>query len=279
MAEVTAAAVKLLRDRTDLPMMLCKEALTKNDGDPDKAMKWLQEQVKGVREKRADNLTAEGRIFARVRPDGSEGVLIEVQCESAPVATGQNMTEFGEQLLTQLLEGPGAKSPEELLKQPAPGAKGKTLHDLFDEMTNKIREKIVVSRIARVEGPVGTYVHHNGKIGVIFRATGENKTAPVLRDVAMHIAALKPQVVNPEDLDPAKVKAERDRLSAEAKATGKPDNIIEKIVDGRMKVYYKDDAGVLTYQMLATDDTKAVSQALAEHGLKAKAFDRWVIGN
>src|SRR5690606_17856354 len=133
----------------------------------------------------------------------------------------------GQKAAEQLLNGPGASSVEELMSQNAPGTDSK-LEDLFDEMVNKIREKIVVTRIARVKGPVGVYVHHDGKTAVLFEAEGENLNDPVLRDVAMHIAALRPTVTNPEDVPPEQVQAERDRLSAEAKATGKPDNIIEK---------------------------------------------------
>ena len=112
----------------------------------------------------------------------------------------------------------------------------------------------------------------------MFQASGEAGCAPVLRDVAMHIAALRPTVTGIDGLDPAAVQAERDRLTDEAKATGKPDNIIDKIVDGRMKNFYN-EAGVLNVQAFAKDDSKSVSQALAEKGLKAKAFTRWVIGN
>ena len=133
--------------------------------------------------------------------------------------------------------------------------------------------------MAKVAGPVGVYVHHDGKTAVLFEAEGEGKKAgEVLRGVAMHIAAMKPAVTKIEDVDPAAVKAERERLSAEARATGKPENIIEKIVDGRMGVFYRDDAGVLTEQAYAKDDSKSVAQALAEAGLKAKKFTLWVLG-
>jgi elongation factor Ts len=228
--------------------------------------------------KRAENVTAEGRIFTAVKEDGSEAVMVEVLCESAPVAGGEVLGKFGKLLAQQLLEGPGAKTPDELLDQKAPDGSGTTLRELYDKMVGTIREKIVVSRVTRVPGPVGAYVHHDGKNGVLFQATGENAKADVLRDVAMHITALRPSVVNPEELDAATVKVERDRLSEDAKKTGKPANIIAKIVDGKMKSFYV-DSGVLTFQPFAKDDTKTVSQALAEKGLKAKAFTRWVIGH
>lgn len=278
MAEITAQAVKELREITDLPMMDCKKALIAAGGDQKQAIEILKREVGKVIVKRAENATREGKIFTLVKGDGSEAAMVEVQCESAPVASAEGFLELGTLLVKQLLEGPGAKSPDELCTQQAPGKGGRTLKDVWDDLVNKIREKIVVARVARVSGPVGAYVHHDGKTGVLFQAVGENKTAPVLRDVAMHIAALRPSVTNPEDLDKSLVQAERDRLVAEAKKSGKPDNIIEKMVDGRMKTFYNDQ-GVLVGQPFAKDDSKTVSQALAEHGLKAKSFLRWVIGN
>ena len=277
MAEITAAAVKALREKTDLPMMECKKALVQADGDEAKAIEILQAQFEKIQLKRADNVTNEGRIFVALSDDGSAAAAVEIQCESAPVAGGEDLSSLGESLAGHLLNGPGASTAEELMAQSPEGGTG-TFQDVYEEMVNKIREKIVVNRIAKVAGPVGVYVHHDGKTAVLFEADGDKKDAPVLRDVAMHIAAMKPQVANVEDVDPAAVQAERDRLTAEAKATGKPDNIIEKIVDGRMGVFYREDAGVLTEQPFAKDDSKSVSQALAEAGLKAKNFTLWVIG-
>ena len=278
MAEITAEAVRALRERTNLPLMKVKQALTEAKGDPERAIEILKSQVKGLMDNRAANETKEGREFVRLKPDGSEAAMVEIQCESAPVAGCEGLVKFGEALVTQLLEGPGAADPAALLSQKVPSGSG-TLQEMYEELLNQIREKIVVSRITRVNGPVGFYIHHDGKTGVLFQAEGTNFNAPVLRDVAMHVAALKPTVARVEDADPVRVKEERERLTAEAKATGKPDNIIEKMVDGKMRVFYRDEAGVLTEQMFAKDDSKSVSQVLAEAGLKSKAFTLWVLGN
>ena len=277
MAEITAAAVKALRDLTDLPMMECKKALTEADGDQEKAIEILRSSFKKIALKRADNPTSEGRLAIAIKEDGSEGAMVELQCESAPVASNDQFQSLVDQCARQLLNGPGADTPEELLAQPAPDSPDATLNDLYEGLVNKIREKIVLARVIRVNGPVAGYVHHDGKNGVLFQATGENATAPILRDVAMHIVALRPTVTLPEQLDEVKVKAERDRLSEEARATGKPENVIEKIVDGRMKAFYVEQ-GVLVLQPFAKDDSKTVSQALAEQGLKAASFTRWVLG-
>jgi len=276
MAEVTAAAVKALREKTDLPMMDCKKALVEANGDEAKAIQILQEQVGKIIGKRAANSTNEGRIFTAVADDGSEAVAVEVMCESAPVAGSEGLAILGNAMLQQLLKGPGAQTGEELLTQANPS--GGTLKDLYEATVNKIREKIVVGRVVKVPGPVGVYVHHDGKTAVLFQAEGTVKDPGILRDVAMHIAALKPTVATVEGVDPAAVQAERERLTAEARATGKPENIIEKMVDGRMAVFYRDVAGVLTEQAFAKDDTKSVRQVLAENGLKARNFTLLVLG-
>jgi len=276
MVEISAAAVRALRDRTDLPMMDCKKALVEANGDEELAIEILRQQGKKASDKRKDNPTSEGRFFVAVAEDGSQAALVEVLCESAPVAKSEAFLALGEKCAQQLLNGPGAATAEELLSQPAPGTSG-TLNDVYEDVCNKIREKIVVNRLVKVGGPVGAYVHHDGKTAVLFQAEGANGTSEVLKDVAMHIAALKPTVTHPEELDQAAVAAERARLSEEAKASGKPANIIDKIVDGRMKTYYVEQ-GVLVEQPFAKDDSKTVGKALADAGLKAVGFTRLVLG-
>lgn len=278
MAAITAQAVKELRDLTDLPMMDVKKALVDADGDQARAIELLKERNKKVMLKRLENATSEGLVRVGTTADGSLGAMVEIQCESAPVAKADDFINLADQLVAQLLSGPGASTPEELLKQPNPSKPSQTLGELLEEVVGKIREKMVVARVLRAEGPVGVYAHHDGKTGVLFRATGDKKGAPVLKDVAMHIAALKPQTTHPEELPADQVSAERNRLTTEATASGKPANIVEKMVDGRMKTYYA-DAGVLTFQLFAKDDSKTVSQALAENGLKATGFARWILGN
>ncbi|MFM9961355.1 MAG: translation elongation factor Ts [Planctomycetaceae bacterium] len=277
MAEITAAAVKALRELTNLPLMDCKQALTEADGDQTKAVEVLKSKFKKVMIKRADNATSEGKILIESKPDGSEAVMIELQCESAPVAGAESFLSLARQCAKQLLNGPGADTPEALLAQAAPDTPGKTLNELYEDVVNSIREKIVLARIARVKGPVGGYVHHDGKQGVLFQAEGAKLSAPVLRDVAMHIAAIKPICTLPDQLPAELVDVERNRLRGEAQKTGKPESIIEKMVEGQLNTFYNEQ-GVLICQPFAKDDSKRVSQALAESGLKAVGFTRWVLG-
>jgi len=278
MAEITAQAVKELRDLTNLPMMEVKRALTEAKGDQQRAIELLKESNKKVSIKRAENATSEGLIRTGVSADGTRAAMVELQCESAPVAKADDFVFLADQILKQLLNGPGATTPDELLSQPVPDRSATTLAALLEEVVGKIREKMVLSRVVRVEGPAGAYTHHDGKTGVLFRAGGDNKSAPVLRDVAMHVAALKPVVTHPEELPADDVAAEKQRLTTEAAASGKPANILEKIVEGRMKTYYAEQ-GVLGFQLFAKDDSKTVNQALAESGLKPVSFTRWILGN
>lgn len=278
MADISAAAVKALRDKTNLPLMDVKRALTEAGGDEAKAIEILKESFKKLAIKRAENTTSEGLVRVLVNDDGSRGVMVELQCESAPVAKAEDFVFLADQCAKQLLTGPGADSPEALLEQGAPDRKGTTLKALLEEVFNKIREKIVLARVIRVDGNVNGYAHHDGKTGVLMIVDGAKKGEAVVKDVAMHIAALRPAVALPEELDAAGIAAERARLTAEASASGKPANIVEKMVDGKMKVYYAEQ-GVLAFQAFAKDDSKTVSQALAEHGLKPVKFVRWVLGN
>ncbi len=275
MAEITAAAVNALRQRTSLPLMKVKQALTEAGGDPEKAIEILRSQVGKLLVSRAENATEEGRVFVKLSPGNTEAAAVEIQCESAPVAKADVFLALGDALVTQLLNGPGATTVDELLAQST--ADGKSLKMMFEDVVNQIREKFVIARVIRVKGPVGAYVHHDGKTACLFQAEGTDLNAPVLRDVAMHIAALKPAFANTDSVDPARVKEARAKLVEDAKASGKPANIVEKIVDGKMSVFYRDE-GVLTEQPFAKDDSKTVRQVLAEAGLKSKAFHLWVLG-
>ncbi len=275
MAEISAAAVNALREKTALPLMRVKAALTEAGGDEAKAMEILKSQVKGLIEKRANNSALEGKIFVAVKPDQSEAAMVEFQCESAPVAGAPMFLAMGEALVNQLLNGPGAGSGEELLQQTYNGVK---LQDQYEELINKIGEKFVVGRIAKMKGPVGYYIHHDGKTACVFQAEGPAKDEPILRDVAMHIVGLKPIYATTAELDQKEIEVERARLTEETKASGKPANTIDKIVAGKMSVFFR-DKGVLAEQAFAKDESKSVSKVLEEAGYKPVGFTMWVLGS
>ncbi len=277
MAEITAEAVRALRAKTDLPLMDCKRALTEANGDENLAIEILRKAGLKAATKRADNATDEGKFFLVTTPDGSAAALVEVLCESAPVAKSDDFNHFGAQCAAQALNGPGAATAEELLAQPNPASPSQTLNELLLDVINRIREKIVVGRIWKVAGPVGGYVHHDGKTASLFQASGAGTKLDVLKDVAMQVTAMQPKVTLSSELDPAVIATERDRLMEEGKASGKPVNIVEKMVEGRLKTFYRDN-GVLVDQMFVKDDTKSVSKALADAGFEAVGFKRVVLG-
>ncbi len=191
-----------------------------------------------------------------------------------PVANNEEFLALANNLAKQLAIGSGAKTPEDLWKQPSPGKPGKTLETEKDDLANKIREVFVLARIVRFDGPSGGYVHHNGASGVLIEAEGGN--AEVIKDIAMHTAAMRPAAVSKEELDPAVVEKEREILSAAARQEGKPENIIAKMVEGRLRNFYSER--VLLEQPFVKDDKKTVGQLAKEAGLKIKRLVHWELG-
>lgn len=274
MPEITAAVVKGLRDKTNLPMMECKQALEACGGDEAAAIEWLRKQGKKTMESRSDRETSSGRIAMYADMAKGVGAMIELQCESAPVANSEDFIALANNLAKQLATGPGANTPEELWKQPSPGAAGKTLEEEKDDLANKIREVFNLSRIVRFDGPSGGYVHHNGASGVLILVEGGN--AEVVKDIAMHTAAMRPSAVSKEELDPAVVEKEREILAAAARQEGKPENIIAKMVDGRMRNFFSER--VLLEQPFVKDDKKTVGQLAKEAKLTIKKLVHWELG-
>ncbi|MGA2256531.1 MAG: translation elongation factor Ts [Thermoguttaceae bacterium] len=212
MAVITASAVKELREKTGLPMMDCKQALTEANGDLEKAIEWLRIRGKKVQEKQMDRSTSTGRIAVFSELEPGVGALIDIRCESAPVANNEHFIALANDLAQQLAKGPGAATPDELLDQPSPSQKGTTLRQQFDDLNNRIREKFVLQRILRVNGPTAGYAHHNGAVAVLLQVENAAGAAELARDICMHAAAMKPIVLRKEDVDPALVAKERDVL-------------------------------------------------------------------
>jgi elongation factor Ts len=271
MPEISAADVKALRERTGLPMMDCKKALYESQGNIDKAVELLRKAGAKLMEKRAGRATISGRIAIYLAPDASAGAMIDLRCESAPVAANEDFVQLTNDLAQQLATGPGAGTPEALLAQPSPSKKAPTLKQQFDDLNNRIREVFKVERIVRLGGHVGGYAHHNGAAGVLLEFEGGN--AELAKDICMHVAAMRPAALVKEDLDPAVVAKEREILSAAARKEGKPENIIDKMVEGRLRNFYAECC--LTEQPFVKDDKKTVGQVAKEAGMKLVRFVRW----
>lgn len=275
MAQITAAMVMRLRDETGLPMMECKKALQSSGGDFEAAKQKLREAGKKFMGTRQDRSTEEGRIAIYTSLKPGVGAMIELQLESAPVAKHEDVIQLANDLAQQLATGPGAKTPEELWKQPAPSRQGVTLQEWKDELENKIREVFRLSRIIRIDAPCGGYVHHDAKSGVLLEVEGGNDD--LAKDISMHIAAMRPKATSTAELDPEMVEKERAILTEQARKEGKPENIISKMIEGRMRNFYAEH--VLAEQPFVKDDKQTVGKVAAAAGMKLKRFVRWQLGD
>ena len=271
MAQITAALVKELRDKTSAGMMDCKKALTECDGDLEAAIDWLRKKGIAKADKKAGRVAAEGLVAVAL--DGTKGALVEVNSETDFVARNEEFQGAVAEISNLAL---GVNDVESL--KAATTSAGTNVGDFLTDLVGKIGENMSLRRSAHQsvsEGVVAGYIHNSvtegmGKIGVLvgLQSSGDaEKLNDLGRKIAMHIAATNPLALSVEDLDPAVVAKEREMLAAEARESGKPDNIIEKMVDGRMTKFFKES--VLTTQMFVMDPDRSIAQVVAD---EAKAL-------
>ena len=280
MAAVTAAAVMALREKTGLPMMECKKALTECGGDTEQAVEWLRKQGVKTQAMRADRETSMGRLAVYADLEKGVGSLVELKCESAPVEGSPDFKDFVNDIAKTLALGSGATSPEELLSQKSQAHPDKTLGEIKDDLFNRMREVFELSRICRIDAPCGGYAHHDGSKAALVEVTGETagpQAAEVAKDVAMHIVALSPKAIVKEDLDQSIVDKEREILTEAAKQEGKPENIIQKMIEGRLRNFFSQC--VLLEQPFVKDDKQSVGKLLKSVGLSVKRMEHWKIGS
>ena len=279
MAEITAAAVMALRDKTGLPMMECKKALQECGGNTEQAVEWLRKQGVKTQALRADRETSCGRLAVYTDPAKGVGTIIELKCESPPVAGSPDFKDFANDIAKTLALGPGAATPADLMAQKSQAHPGKTLAELKDDLFNRMREVFELSRIKRIDAPCGGYAHHDGSKAAIVEISGNTSAAnaaEVAKDIAMHVVALAPQAVRKEDLDPAVVEKEREILSEAARKEGKPENIIAKMIEGRLRNFFSQC--VLLEQPFVKDDKQTVGQLAKSAGLEVKSVENWKLG-
>lgn len=266
MAQITAALVKELRDKTSAGMMDCKKALSETDGDLEAAADWLRTKGIAKADKKADRVAAEGLVAVTMA--GTTGALVEVNSETDFVARNDSFQSAVAEIGTLAL---GVNNYEEL--KAANTAAGLSVGDYLTKLVGTIGENMNLRRMAKLsvsDGVVAGYMHNAvtegmGKIGVIVAlessADAEALTA-LGKKIAMHVAATNPLALGVDDLDPAIVTKERDMLSAEARESGKPDAIIEKMVDGRMSKFFKES--VLMTQIFVMDGERSIEQVVAD---------------
>jgi elongation factor Ts len=284
--EITAELVKTLRNQTNAGMMDCKKALKETGGDLEAAVAYLRQKGLAVASKRADRATSEGAVWAAIAPDHQSGVLLEVNCETDFVAKTPAFMELGTRL-TEHLAGAALKGVEELLSQPCPHRPNLSVTDYLNEVIAKTGESIRIRHFSRYQGELVTaYIHHGGKIGVMLELSGGDaspEAQAAAKDLAMQVAATSPVAVGREAISPELIAKEKAIYEAQAKESGKPDQIIEKMVTGRLEKFFKEVC--LMEQTFVKNPDVTVAQFLKEVGarlggndLKVKRFTRYQVG-
>lgn len=276
MAEITAALVKSFREKTGLPMMECKKALTEANGDEDAAMKILREKGKiKLQEKGAERTTEEGAIVVFSSDKGT--AMVELLCESAPVAGHEEFLQLATNIAEAYLNN-GGETVEEVMKLASPSKPGMSLQDQLDELYNRIREVFRVSRFVRVLGNAAYYVHHNRKVGVLVETEGSNPEAA--KDICMHVAAMHPEVLDRSQISDERIASEREimqkALENDPKNANKPANILEKIIDGQINAFFKQIC--LVDQEFVKEPKLSVGQFAQQNGISLKNYIYWVLG-
>jgi elongation factor Ts len=289
MAAYTAKDVSELRQRTQAGMMDCKKALEECQGDMSQAVEWLRKKGISRGESRAGRAASEGKIVARVTPDGTTGAIVELNSETDFVARNEAFGQTVERIADTLLadassDGTVATAEGSALMGAKFGDAG-TLADALKSLTGTIGENIVLRRYARFSGSgaVGAYVHHNGKVGTLVEIAGASGEAAqqLARTVAEHVTAGVPAVpvsVTRDDVPAELVDRERRIFTEQAAASGKPENIVKKMVEGRIDKYFKEVT--LLDQSWVRDDSKTIGDLVkaAGSGVSIRRFARFQIG-
>jgi elongation factor Ts len=265
--------VKTLRDKTGLPMMECKKALEETHGNEQQAVELLRKKGHAQLSKRAGRETAHGRLTYHADPANGRAALVELLCETEPVAGTADFTKLS-QAAAQVAARLDAPTAEAILAQTVPGG-SQTIGDLLHEVVNRIRENIKLGRVGTAAGHIGHYLHHDGRKGVLVEFSGA-VPPEVAADICMHVVAMRPAYTRREEVDPALVEQER-RIAGD-QVQGKPANIVDKIVTGKLNRWFSEI--VLLEQAFVKDDKKSVGQYLRECGpeLTVKRFARLEIG-
>lgn len=283
MAEISAAVVKELRERTGSGMMDCKKALAETGGDMEKAIDYLREKGLAKAAKKAERTASDGRIFQHVSADGKLGVLLELNSETDFVAKTDEFNALGQKIVSQLAAAP-CDGVEALMEQEDLQDKGKKIKDQVTAMIAKLGENIVVRRFARFttdKGHVACYVHNNYKVGALLELS-----APGLdelgHEITMQIAAASPSYIRPDEVTEDVLNRERDIYRQQLIDEGKPADRLDKIIEGKLRKYYEQNC--LNEQEYIRDSNKKVKDLLKEAGAKAggdvviERFVRFSIG-
>ena len=272
MANVTASLVKELREKTGAGMLDCKKALEANEGSIEASIDWLREKGISKAAKKADRIAAEG--IAAIKINGNKAAIVEVNSETDFVAKNAEFTGMVDTILDAVLNS-DATSLEEVLKLDTNDG---TIEDLIVSKTATIGEKLSLRRVAVLikedNESFGEYIHMGGKIAVLIKTA--NTSEEVAKDVAMHAAAMRPLYVSKEDVPSEKIEKEREILKEQAMNEGKPAQIAEKMVEGRIKKYYKEVC--LNEQAFIKDANLSVKAYASNAGCSVVSMIRYEVG-
>jgi elongation factor Ts len=269
---ITAALVKDLRERTGAGMMECKKALVEVDGDIEAAIDLMRKSGAAKADKKAGRTAAEGLIVFKTSADGKNAAMVEVNCETDFVTKGDDFLNFASAVAQLTLD----KKPADIDALKALTMDdGETVADATKNLIAKVGENMNVRRFVNktTDGVFGCYLH-GGRIGVLVELQGGDEA--LAKDIAMHVAASNPACVSEADIDPALIAKEREIFSAQAAESGKPAEIIEKMVEGRIKKFLKEVT--LTGQPFVKDPDQTVEQLLKAAGATVVGFDRLEVG-
>ncbi len=273
---ISAKDVKRLRDMTGVGMMDCKKALEEAGGDFDKAVELLRKKGQKVAAKRADREANEGLIVAALSDDETRGAIAEINCETDFVARNEDFARFAEQIVALVLrEEPSDR--DQLLALDL--GDGQTVEQAIEGMTGKIGEKIDVRRFAVLKsegGRIVSYIHPGSRLGVLVDMHGNGQIVEAGTDVAMQVAAMNP-VATTKDEVPQELKEKELEIAREAaRNEGKPDQIVDRIAQGKLERYFKDN--VLLEQPFVKDSSKSVREMLRDAGVDVRRFIRYALG-
>ncbi len=289
---VSAAQISELRKSTGAGMLDCKKALEQTDGNFDQAVDYLRTKGLAAASKKSGRAATEGMVVAALSANGNKGVLVEINSETDFVAKNDKFQAFVNDVANHVLQASPA-TVEELFTQAYVGDSSKTIQTLLSEAIAVIGENMQIRRFSTFEvqgaGAVGSYIHAGGKIGVLVEATCDSEAAArderfaaFVKDVAMHSAAASPLFVKRDEVSADVLEREKDIYRAKARETGKPDNIIEKIIDGQINKFYADIC--LVEQQFVKDTDKTIQQYAAETGkalgttITITRFAKFVLG-
>ncbi|MBP9478149.1 MAG: elongation factor Ts [Sebaldella sp.] len=271
---ITSALIKELRERTGAGMLDCKKALEENNGDIEKSIDWLREKGIAKAAKKSGRIAAEGLVFGAVTPDRKKGAVLEFNSETDFVAKNEEFKSFGEKLVELSLKH-DVTSEDELK---ALDVDGKTVDFVLTELIAKIGENMNLRRVKTVNttGFLETYIHLGGKIGVLLDLNGEATPENIekAKGVAMHIAAMDPKYLAPEEVTTDDLDREREISRKQLEEEGKPANIIEKILDGKMRKFYEENC--LIKQKFVRDDSVTIEDFIKP--LTINGFTRFKVG-